>query len=144
MIRQNRRDLPRDIPIDRSEVLRNDWEKEKKWGRVKVPTEIELELEHTQQGSSNEVSVSTEGVEEWKRNDMRKGWKEIALLLFNLRAETGFDSSATGCYHGNTGIEDKSSWTQWRIALNLPTTQVLLKELVSFSWGTGVNYRLIS
>ena len=41
-----------------------------------MPTEIELELEHTQQGSSNEVSVSTEGVEELKRNDMRKGEKK--------------------------------------------------------------------
>ena len=77
-----------------------------------MPTEIELELEQTQQGSSNEVSVTTEGVEELKRNEMRKGEKKIALLLFNLRAETGFDSSATGCYQGNTGIEDKSSWTQ--------------------------------
>nr|GFC63425.1 hypothetical protein [Tanacetum cinerariifolium] len=30
-------------------------------------TEIELELEQTQQGSSHEVSVRTEGVEELKR-----------------------------------------------------------------------------
>ena len=30
----------------------------------RVPTEIELELEQTQQGSSDEVSVSTEWVEE--------------------------------------------------------------------------------
>ena len=41
-----------------------------------MPTEIELELEQTQQGSSNEVSVSTEGVEKLKRNDMRKGEKK--------------------------------------------------------------------
>ena len=39
----------------------------------RVPTEIELEPEQTQQSSSNEVSVSTEGVEELKRNEMRKG-----------------------------------------------------------------------
>nr|GEU99203.1 retrovirus-related Pol polyprotein from transposon TNT 1-94 [Tanacetum cinerariifolium] len=32
-----------------------------------VPTEMELELEQSQQGSSHEVSVSTEGVEELKR-----------------------------------------------------------------------------
>ena len=64
----------------------------------RVVTEIELELEQTQQGSSDEVSVSTEGVEEWKRNEMWKGWKEIALHLFNLRAETGFNSYATGRY----------------------------------------------
>ena len=75
MIRQNRRDLPRDNPIDRLEVLRNDWKKEKV-RKGKVPTEIELELEQTQQGSSGEVSVSTEGVEELKRNEMRKGEKK--------------------------------------------------------------------
>nr|GEV01012.1 retrovirus-related Pol polyprotein from transposon 17.6 [Tanacetum cinerariifolium] len=33
-----------------------------------VPTEMELILEHTQQGISHEVSVSAEGVEELKRN----------------------------------------------------------------------------
>ena len=76
MIRQNRRDLPRDNPIDRLEVLRNDSKKGVMWERDKVPTEIELGLEQTQQGSSDEVSVSTEGVEELKRNEMRKGEKK--------------------------------------------------------------------
>ncbi|GJU63425.1 hypothetical protein Tco_1245260 [Tanacetum coccineum] len=33
-----------------------------------MPTEMELTLEQTQQGVSYEVSVSIEGVEEWKRN----------------------------------------------------------------------------
>ena len=75
MIRQNRRDLPRDIPIDRLEVL-GMIEKRSKVRKGKVPTEIELELEQTQQGYSNEVSVSTEGVEELKRNEMRKGEKK--------------------------------------------------------------------
>ena len=42
----------------------------------RVPTEIELELEQTQQGSSDEVSVSTKEVEEWKINEMRKGEKK--------------------------------------------------------------------
>ena len=41
-----------------------------------MPTEIELELEQTQQGSSDEVSVSTEGVEEWKRIECEKGEKK--------------------------------------------------------------------
>ena len=50
--------------------------KRSKVRKGKVPTEIELELEQTQQGSSDEVSVSTEGVEELKRNDMRKGEKK--------------------------------------------------------------------
>ena len=51
-------------------------EKRSKVRKGKVPTEIELWLEQTQQGSSDEISVSTEGVEEWKRNDMRKGEKK--------------------------------------------------------------------
>ena len=51
-------------------------EKRRKVRKGKVPTEMELGLEQTQQGSSAEVSVSTEGVEEWKRNEMRKGEKK--------------------------------------------------------------------
>ena len=50
--------------------------KRRKVRKGKVPTEIELKLEQTQQGSSNEVSVSTERVEELKRNEMRKGEKK--------------------------------------------------------------------
>ena len=135
MIHQNRKDLPRDNPLDRVEVLRYD-EKRRKVRKGRVPTETGLGLEQTQQGSSNEVSVSTEGVEEWKRIEMWKGWKEIALHLFNLRAESGFNTYATSCYKDNTSIEDKTSWTQWRTALNFLATQVLLKELVSISRGT--------
>ncbi|GJX34546.1 hypothetical protein Tco_0246103 [Tanacetum coccineum] len=48
--------------------------------KEKMETEMELALEHTQQGSSNEVSVSTEGVEELKRNVKIKGEKKAALL----------------------------------------------------------------
>ena len=51
-------------------------EKRSKVRKGKVPTEMELGLEQTQQGSSDEVSVSTEGVEELKRNEMRKGEKK--------------------------------------------------------------------
>nr|GEU62541.1 hypothetical protein [Tanacetum cinerariifolium] len=54
-------------------------EKSKKLGRVS--TEMELILEHTQQGISYEVSISTEGVEELKRNDKIKGVKKEALLI---------------------------------------------------------------
>ena len=73
-------------------------EKRSKVRKGKVPTEIELGLEQTQQGSSDEVSVSTEGVEEWKRIEMWKGWKEIALHNSTLGAETGFNSYAISCY----------------------------------------------
>ena len=51
-------------------------EKRRKVRKGRVPNEIELGLEQTQQGSSNEVSVSTEWVEELKRNEMRKGEKK--------------------------------------------------------------------
>ena len=78
MIHQNRKDLPRDNPLDRVEVYMYN-KKRRKVRKGRVPTETELGLEQTQQGSSDEVSVSTEGVEEWKRNEMWKGWKEIAL-----------------------------------------------------------------
>ena len=54
-----------------------------------MPTEIELELEQTQQGSSNEVSVSTEGVEELKRNDMRKGEKKLPSYYSTLGQKPG-------------------------------------------------------
>ena len=46
MIHQNRKDLPRDNPLDRIEVLRND-EKRRKVRKGRVPTEIKLELEQT-------------------------------------------------------------------------------------------------
>ncbi|GJR72134.1 retrovirus-related pol polyprotein from transposon TNT 1-94 [Tanacetum coccineum] len=60
---QNRRDLPRNTPLDRVEVL-GMIEKRSKVRKGIVPTEMELVLEQTQQGTSHEVSVSTEGVEE--------------------------------------------------------------------------------
>ncbi|GKC07158.1 hypothetical protein Tco_0998768 [Tanacetum coccineum] len=57
-----------------------------------MPTEMELVLEQTQQGTSYEVSVSAEGVEELKRKVKIKGEKKEALLT--LRAETGFNTTA--------------------------------------------------
>ncbi|GJX76307.1 hypothetical protein Tco_0323118 [Tanacetum coccineum] len=60
---QNRRDLPRNTPLDRVEVL-GMIEKRSNVRKGIVPTEMELVLEQTQQGTSHEVSVSTEGVEE--------------------------------------------------------------------------------
>ncbi|GJW75161.1 hypothetical protein Tco_0134531 [Tanacetum coccineum] len=52
-----------------------------------MPTEMELVLELTQQGSSHEVSVSTEGVEELKRIVKIKGVKKEAL--HSLRQKPG-------------------------------------------------------
>ncbi|GJZ15623.1 hypothetical protein Tco_0551300, partial [Tanacetum coccineum] len=53
----------------------------------KVPTEMELVLEQTQQGTSYEVSVSAEGVEELKRKVKIKGEKKEALIT--LRQKPG-------------------------------------------------------
>ena len=51
-------------------------DKRSKVRQGRVRTEIELGLEQTQQGSSDEILVTTEGVEEWKWNEMRKGEKK--------------------------------------------------------------------
>nr|GEV39701.1 putative ribonuclease H-like domain-containing protein [Tanacetum cinerariifolium] len=52
-----------------------------------VQSEMKLELEQTQQGSSHKVSISTKRVEELKRNVRIKGVKKESL--YTLRAETG-------------------------------------------------------
>ncbi|GJV16385.1 retrovirus-related pol polyprotein from transposon TNT 1-94 [Tanacetum coccineum] len=57
------RDLPRNTPLDRVEVL-SMIEKRSKVRMGIMPTEIELGLEQSQQGVSYEFSVSIEGVEE--------------------------------------------------------------------------------
>nr|GEV84867.1 hypothetical protein [Tanacetum cinerariifolium] len=54
---QNRRDLPSDIPLDSVVVLRYE-KRSKSENKGKVPIEMELVLEQTQQGSSYEVSKS--------------------------------------------------------------------------------------
>ncbi|GKG40442.1 hypothetical protein Tco_0467219, partial [Tanacetum coccineum] len=69
------------------EVLRYDIKKEKNENKGIVPTEMELVLEYTQQGSSHEVSVSTERVEERKRIVRTKGVKKEAL--HTLRQKPG-------------------------------------------------------
>nr|GEU73924.1 hypothetical protein [Tanacetum cinerariifolium] len=50
MIQPEPEDLPRDIPLDSVEVVRYDEKRSKSEGKGKVPTEIELVLEQTQQG----------------------------------------------------------------------------------------------
>ncbi|GKA14504.1 hypothetical protein Tco_0694150 [Tanacetum coccineum] len=60
---QNWRDLPRDIPLDSVVVLRYE-KRSKSENKGKVPIEMELVLEQTQQVTSYEVLVSAEGVEE--------------------------------------------------------------------------------
>nr|GEW75218.1 hypothetical protein [Tanacetum cinerariifolium] len=83
---QNRRDQPKEIPLDSVEVLRYN-KRSKSEIKGKVTTEMELVLEHTQQGTSYEVLVNAEGVEELKRNLRIKGVNKEALHI--LKAETG-------------------------------------------------------
>ncbi|GJU13948.1 hypothetical protein Tco_1136344 [Tanacetum coccineum] len=86
MTLQNRRDLPRDIPLDSVVLLRYE-KRSKSENKGKVLTEMELVLEQTQQGTSYEVSVSAEMVEELKRKVKIKGDKKEALLT--LRQKPG-------------------------------------------------------
>ncbi|GJR13606.1 retrovirus-related pol polyprotein from transposon TNT 1-94 [Tanacetum coccineum] len=79
---QNQRDLPRDIPLHSVVVLRYE-KRSKNENKGKVPTEMELALEQTQQGTSYEVSVSAKGVEELKREVKIKGEKKEALLTLS-------------------------------------------------------------
>nr|GEV22232.1 ribonuclease H-like domain-containing protein [Tanacetum cinerariifolium] len=66
-----------------------------------VPTEMELVLEQSQQGSSHEVSVITEGVEELKRIVRIKGEKKEALHTI-----LGFLAQSVGS--SNTDVLDSS------------------------------------
>ncbi|GKA60961.1 hypothetical protein Tco_0760368 [Tanacetum coccineum] len=54
---QNQRDLPRDNPLVSVEVLRYNIKRSKSENKGIVPTEMELVLEQTQQGSSHDVSI---------------------------------------------------------------------------------------
>ncbi|GJY18755.1 hypothetical protein Tco_0390246 [Tanacetum coccineum] len=58
----------------------------------KVPTEMELVLEETQQGTSYEVSISAEGVEELKRKVKKKGEKKEALFTLRQKPEHQSDT----------------------------------------------------
>nr|GEV20450.1 retrovirus-related Pol polyprotein from transposon TNT 1-94 [Tanacetum cinerariifolium] len=75
-----------------------------------VPTEMELVLEQSQQGTSHEVSVSTEGVEELKRIGRIKGEKKEAL--HTTLGRNRVNAYSIGNHKDDSDIEDKSSWTQ--------------------------------
>nr|GEV21498.1 retrovirus-related Pol polyprotein from transposon TNT 1-94 [Tanacetum cinerariifolium] len=75
----------------------------------RMPTKIELTLEQSQQGVSNDVLVSIEGVEELKRNVWINGEKKEAL--HTLKEETGSIDMLSVFTKVNYGIEDKTSWT---------------------------------
>ncbi|GJY97800.1 hypothetical protein Tco_0514710 [Tanacetum coccineum] len=73
-------------PLDSVEVLRYDTKGEKVRSG-KVPTEMELVLEQTQQCTSYEVSISAEGVKELKRIVRIKGEKKEALHTLRQKLE---------------------------------------------------------
>ncbi|GJR72375.1 hypothetical protein Tco_0084740 [Tanacetum coccineum] len=91
VFRMNRRDLPKDIPLDSVVVLRYE-KRSKSENKGKVLTEIELVPEQTQQGTSYEVSISAEGVEELKRKVKIKGEKKEALLTLWHKLEHQSDT----------------------------------------------------
>nr|GEW61701.1 hypothetical protein [Tanacetum cinerariifolium] len=70
----------------------------------KVPTEMELVLELTQQGTSYEVSVSAEGVEELKRKVTIKGEKKEALLILRLKPGIGVSTQLDDTMNDNTPV----------------------------------------
>nr|GEY19484.1 hypothetical protein [Tanacetum cinerariifolium] len=73
--------LKEDIPLDSVVVLRYE-KRSKSENKGRVPIEMEVVLEQTQQGTSYEVLASAEGVEEVKRKDKIKGeMKEASLHL---------------------------------------------------------------
>nr|GEW29301.1 hypothetical protein [Tanacetum cinerariifolium] len=80
----NWRDLPMDITLDSVVVLKYE-KRSKSKNKGKVSTEMELVLEQTQQGTSHEVLVSTEGVEELKRKVKIKGEKKEAILTLRQK-----------------------------------------------------------
>ncbi|GJU47432.1 retrovirus-related pol polyprotein from transposon TNT 1-94 [Tanacetum coccineum] len=82
----NQRYLPRDIPIVILEALRHDIKRSKVRMGI-IPTKTELALEQSQQGTSNEVLVSIEGVEEGKRINIR-------VILYSIHSDDGNPSSA--------------------------------------------------
>nr|GEW31583.1 hypothetical protein [Tanacetum cinerariifolium] len=68
---QNRRDLPRDIPLDSVVVLRYE-KRSKSENKGKVSIEMELVLEKTQQGSIYEVSKSQDHKMERLQDDAKR------------------------------------------------------------------------
>ncbi|GJQ97849.1 hypothetical protein Tco_0008988 [Tanacetum coccineum] len=83
----------RDIPLDSVVVLRYE-KRSKSENKERVPNEMELVLEQTQQGTSYEVSVSVEGVKELKRKVKIKGEKKEALLTLRQKLGIPDDSSS--------------------------------------------------
>nr|GEU53288.1 Gag-Pol polyprotein [Tanacetum cinerariifolium] len=81
-----------------------------------MTTKIELTLEQSEQGVSDDVLVSIEGVEELKRNVWIKGENKVALPI--LKAETG-------------SIHMLSAFTKMEILLEPTSNKLLADNLVA-------------
>nr|GEU73059.1 retrovirus-related Pol polyprotein from transposon TNT 1-94 [Tanacetum cinerariifolium] len=95
----------------------------------RMPTKIELTLEQSQLGASNDVLVSIEGIKELKRNVWIKDVKKEAIPT--LKAKTGSIHMLSVFTKMNSGIEDKTSWTQGCNAQPFPAIRVSLNRNLS-------------
>ncbi|GJX62282.1 hypothetical protein Tco_0295182 [Tanacetum coccineum] len=86
------RDIATSSSVNRNDPYCIPFRRSKYENKGKVPTEMELELEQTQQGSSHEVSVSIKGVEERKRNVREK--VAVRSSLRSLKPKRTIESRA--------------------------------------------------
>nr|GEX13293.1 integrase, catalytic region, zinc finger, CCHC-type, peptidase aspartic, catalytic [Tanacetum cinerariifolium] len=103
-----------------------------------VQIEMELELEQTQQGSSHEVLVSTEGFEELKRIKLENGNVELEFQVFNYARENAhlkttyknlFDSIYVSRVQTETKIASLQNELQSNIYKNTKLRTQLFKKV---------------
>nr|GFA16004.1 hypothetical protein [Tanacetum cinerariifolium] len=83
---QNRRDIPKDTPIDRLEVLRYDIRKRSKVRMGIMPTKTKLTLEQTQQVTM-EIRLETTSIKLLVGDLGDSIWIELVTLDINLGPE---------------------------------------------------------
>ncbi|GJV19525.1 retrovirus-related pol polyprotein from transposon TNT 1-94 [Tanacetum coccineum] len=89
---------------------------------------MELVLEQTQQGTSYEVSVSAEGVEELKRKVKIKGEKKEALLTLRQKPEHQSDTKVIHNDDGNPSRANiKQALGRFNTTAGNPVKEILLK-----------------
>nr|GEV33994.1 hypothetical protein [Tanacetum cinerariifolium] len=146
-------------PLDSLKVLRYDVNGEKSENKEIVPTEMELVLEQTQQGTSYEVSVSIERGKELKKVKI-KGEKKEALLTLRQkpaarRGRVKIHShmlmpdrqiykdimKAQGLEYGRYGVS-KVLDTAYRMFLGVGTTFDIFQNIL-FSYSLNTSYCLL-
>nr|GFA78889.1 hypothetical protein [Tanacetum cinerariifolium] len=83
---QNRRDIPKDTPTDRLEVLRYDIRKRSKVRMGIMPTETKLTLEQTQQATM-EIRLEPSSIKLLVGDLGDSIWIELVTLDINLGPE---------------------------------------------------------